>query len=91
MPSTSYRCSKNMSYSLEVKVDGSTNRKTATYEPIWVDWDEFQILRTQKRASPFRQLVTNGRTAFQILRGKVRERYLVNNGFDPNAICEDAA
>ncbi len=80
-----------MSYSLEVKVDGSTNRKTATYEPIWVDWDEFQILRTQKRASPFRQLVTNGRTAFQILRGKVRERYLVNNGFDPNAICEDAA
>ena len=80
-----------MSYSLEVKVDGSTNRKTATYEPIWVDWDESQILRTQKRACPFRQLVTNGRTAFQILRGKVRERYLVNNGFDPNAICEDAA
>ena len=80
-----------MNFTLEVKVDGSTNRKTATYEPIWLDWDEFQILRTQKRAGPFRQLVTNGKQAFEILRGKRRERYLVNNGFDPNAVYEDAA
>jgi hypothetical protein len=76
---------------LEVKVDGSTNRKTATYEPIWLDWNEFQILRTQKRASPFRQLVTNGKQAFEILRGKVRERYLIKHGYDPNAKYEGAA
>jgi hypothetical protein len=52
---------------------------------------EFQILRTQKRASPFRQLITNGKQAFEILRGKVRERYLIKHGYDPNAEYEDAA
>ncbi len=76
---------------LEVRVSGSAQYKTVEHEVIWLDWDEFEIVPTSKRAGSHRQLVTNGRTAFQILRGKVRERYLVNNGFDPNAICEDAA
>jgi hypothetical protein len=71
--------------SLEVKVTGDgQNKRYRRYEIIWLDWTEFSILPTWKRAGS-RQLVTNGTQAFQVLRARARERYLIANGFDPKA------
>lgn len=67
------------SVTFEVKVDGTKVGKSRrsiqnmTYEPVWLNWDEFKIVPT-KDVNRF--LVTNGRQAFQILKGKAREKYL---------------
>jgi hypothetical protein len=74
-----------------VKVEGLARNKNVGHEVVWLDWSEFQVVSTALRARSHRQLVTNGKQAFQILRAKARERYLVEHGYDPNAVYEDAA
>jgi hypothetical protein len=76
-------------FSLEVKVDGSPQRGTATYEVLWLDWTTFKILPTAKRAGK-RQLVSDGVQAFEILRGKTREKYLRENNYDPKEVFANA-
>ncbi len=75
----------------EVKVEGLACNKNVEHEIIWLDWSDFQIVPTSKRAGSHRRLVSNGKQAFQILRAKARERYLIEHGFSPNAVYEDAA
>ncbi len=78
---------------LEVKVEGfNTTRKAATYEVIWVDWVQFKVMPTSAHgAMNRRRLVSDGRQAFQILRGKAKARYFAEHGYDPSAVYEDAA
>lgn len=83
-----------MNITLEVKVDGIVrNNSNVSYTVVWLDWDQFQIIPTSKRAGSHRQLVSNGQMAFDILRGKARVRHLLENGFDPTAVyaSEEAA
>ncbi len=72
----------------EVKVEGLARNKNVEYEVVWLDWSEFQLVPTSKRARSHRELVSNGKQAFEILRGKARVKHLVENGFDPNAVYE---
>ncbi len=76
---------------LEVKVEGLARNKNVEYDVLWLNWSEFQLIPTSKRAGSHRRLVSNGKQAFQILRAKARERYLIEHGYDPNAVYEDAA
>ena len=55
---------------LEVKVEGLARNKNVEHEVVWLDWSEFQLVPTSKRAGSHRELVSNGRQAFQILRAK---------------------
>src|SRR5258708_3545537 len=64
---------------LEVKVSGSAQYKTVEHEVIWLDWDEFEIIPASKRAGSHRQFVSNGKTAFSILRGKARAQHLIEH------------
>lgn len=76
---------------LEVKVDGLARNKNVEHELIFLNWYEFTIVPTSKRNRSHRQLVSNGKQAFQILRAKARERYLIERGYDPNAVYETEA
>ena len=64
---------------LEVKVEGLARNKNVEHEVMWLDWDEFPLIPTSKRAGSHRRLVSNGKQAFQILRAKARERYLIKH------------
>lgn len=72
-------------FTLEVKVDGKRKgnpraNETISYEVIWLDRDEFKFAFASRYATS-RELVSNGKQAFQILRGKARERYLIEHGY----------
>lgn len=73
-------------YTLEVRLTGFAYPTNKTEkEVIWLDRDRFRAVQTSKRAGS-RELVTDGKVAFDILRGKARLRYLTENGY-----IEDAA
>jgi hypothetical protein len=82
-----------MSITLEVKVSGKIYGgrcvSTRQYEVVWLDWDQFKILPA-KRTNSHRHLVSNGHKAFDILRGKAREKYLRENNYDPNEVYANA-
>ena len=68
-------------FSLEVKVCGMARNKNVQHEIVWIDWNEFKVIPTTKRAKSHRDLVSNGKQAFQILRAKARNRYLIEHGY----------
>ncbi len=71
-------------WKLEVKVHGTTWQKNADYEVIWLDWSTFHVIPLPKNNAT-RLLVGDGNTAFTILRGKSRDKYLTEHGFSPEA------
>jgi hypothetical protein len=75
---------------IEVRVSGLAPNKNVEYEVVWLDWSEFQLVPTSKRARSHRELVSNGKQAFQILRAKARTKFLEEHGYDPNAVYEAA-
>lgn len=70
---------------LEVKVTtAASHRKPIEGETIWLNWDDFKVVPLPKNQSK-RVLVSDGHTAFTILAGKSRDKFLTEQGFDPRA------
>lgn len=68
-------------YTIEVRVTGRSQARNLEYDVVWVDWSTFRVVPTSKRTGSHRELVSDGKVAFDILRGKAHERYLVEHGF----------
>ncbi len=79
--------SEQNQWKLEVKVHGAAWKKNVEHEVVWLDWGSFHNIPLP-RNSTTRLLVSDGVTAFTILRGKERKKFLQDAGYDPDAVWE---
>ena len=58
--------------------------KIGDEQPVWLDRGDYKIVKRSNQSI----LLSDRRTAFSILTGKRRERWLRRHGFDPETTYE---
>ncbi len=80
-----------MNYKLEVKVEGLARNKNVEYDVLWLNWSEFQLIPTVETRRLASSIGIERQAGVPNSTAKARERYLIEHGYDPNAVYEDAA